>query len=379
MGEIVTVDAGDDEAGATRQGDESDLANLGALKASTSNDALPAIRGAYDGTMQQWLHEVDSRVATYWHRVFDIAGIRYEPPRELIFTGEARSPCGKATLRHGPFYCPFNEVIYMPVDWFNLNSELGNDAAIAVVVAHESGHHVQHLLGIDRDGYRTIQLELQADCLAGNWASSLIRRDDLQAGDVGEFLTLLDDVADSPGVSPSTGTPTATRSFGRPRSSAASRNPEDGCPVPPVPSGGVTRSGAGRGDLLAQGPDASPAPSQRRLVLAPTPGEGEVDDLAVHPLGVAEGGRPPRAQEGEVVAVAVDERGGEARLLLGHRAQLELGGELRADQAPLVGEPAGDRGEEDDHVDPRDRPSRRPRRCSGWRPSDRRGRPARRR
>lgn len=236
VGEIVTVDTGEEQGGATRRGDESDLANLGALEASSSNDALPTIRGAYDGTMEQWLHEVDSRVATYWQRVFDNAGLRFDAPQELIFTGQSKSPCGRANVRQGPFYCPVNEVIYLPVDWFNLSSELGNDAAIAVVVAHESGHHVQHQLGLYREGFRTIQMELQADCLAGNWAASLLRREDLQAGDVGEFLTLLDDVADSPGVSPLNRNAHGGTELRQAAFLGGFRNPEDGCPVPPLPS-----------------------------------------------------------------------------------------------------------------------------------------------
>ena len=236
VGETVAVDAGDGQGDAMRQGDESDLSNLGALEASASNDALPAIRGAYDGTMEQWLHEVDSRVATYWQRVFNNAGLRYKPPQELIFTGQSKSPCGRANVRQGPFYCPVNEVIYLPVDWFNLNSDFGNDAAIAVVVAHEGGHHVQHQLRVDRAGYRTIQLELQAECLAGNWAASLLRKDDLQAGDVGEFLTLLDDVADSPGVSPLNRNAHGNTELRQAAVLGGFRNPEDGCPVPPVPA-----------------------------------------------------------------------------------------------------------------------------------------------
>ena len=90
--------------------------------------------------------------------------------------------------------------------------------------------------GSTASGYRTIQMELQADCLAGNWAASLLRRDDLQAGDVGEFLTLLDDVADSPGVSPLNRNAHGNTELRQAAFLGGFRNPEDGCPVPPVPS-----------------------------------------------------------------------------------------------------------------------------------------------
>jgi hypothetical protein len=103
----------------------------------------------------------------------------------------------------GPFYCPLDQKVYVDLGFYNeLKNRFGapGDFAQAYVIAHEIGHHLQKLLGISdqiRDVAQhspaqasplSIRLELQADCLAGVWASSTNRRDILEKGDIEEGL-----------------------------------------------------------------------------------------------------------------------------------------------------------------------------------------------
>jgi predicted metalloprotease len=111
-------------------------------------------------------------------------GGRYQPTRARIFRDAIQSACGSAQSATGPFYCPADQLVYLDLGFF---AELQNrfrapgDFAQAYVLAHEIGHHVQHLLGIDSQVRRlqqsrpdqenalSVRLELQADCFAGVW------------------------------------------------------------------------------------------------------------------------------------------------------------------------------------------------------------------
>ncbi len=151
-------------------------------------------------------------VQSTWTREFAKAGREYQRARLVLFTDATRSGCGFAESAAGPFYCPADSKVYIDLGFYNeLRSRFGvpGDFAQAYVLAHEVGHHVQHLLGISdkvRDaqsgGNRqqantlSVRLELQADCLAGVWAHSTNERRLLEEGDVEEGLAAASAVGD---------------------------------------------------------------------------------------------------------------------------------------------------------------------------------------
>lgn len=122
----------------------------------------------------------------------------YRPATLVLYRDGTRTGCGWGDAATGPFYCPEDQQVYLDLSFFEeLGARFGapGDFAAAYVVAHEVGHHVQHLRGWDR-GVRTragadsdsVHLELQADCLAGAWAASAAQRGLLEPGDLEEGL-----------------------------------------------------------------------------------------------------------------------------------------------------------------------------------------------
>jgi predicted metalloprotease len=140
-----------------------------------------------------------------WGALFNAAGRTYEPPKLRLFSAGVQSGCGTASAQVGPFYCPLDSRVYIDLDFYNRLSQqlkFGGDFAQAYVIAHEVGHHVQHLLGV-ADKVRSAQeraseqeanqlqvrMELQADCYAGIWAHHADKaRQILEQGDVDEAL-----------------------------------------------------------------------------------------------------------------------------------------------------------------------------------------------
>jgi predicted metalloprotease len=118
-----------------------------------------------------------------WRKQFANVKARYRDPKLELFSGQVRSACGLADSAVGPFYCPGDQMVYLDLSFFrDMDRQLhaGGDFARAYVIAHEIGHHVQHLLGyaereeaaMRREGKNraSVRLELQADYLAGVWA-----------------------------------------------------------------------------------------------------------------------------------------------------------------------------------------------------------------
>ena len=121
---------------------------------------------------------------------------RYERTRIVLFRDSIESACGSAESATGPFYCPSDRKVYLDVGFFDeLTRRFGapGDFAKAYVIAHELGHHVQRLLGLDAEARRgtatgansaSVALELQADCLAGVWGHAASQSGRFKAGHV---------------------------------------------------------------------------------------------------------------------------------------------------------------------------------------------------
>jgi predicted metalloprotease len=140
-----------------------------------------------------------------WNALFQQLGRSYEDPRLVLFSGTIQSACGFAQAAMGPFYCPADSKVYIDLSFYDelqRRFQAPGDFAQAYVIAHEVGHHVQHLLGItdqvDRQRSRlskadanalSVRVELQADCFAGIWAYHAdSERNLLEEGDVDEAL-----------------------------------------------------------------------------------------------------------------------------------------------------------------------------------------------
>jgi len=145
-----------------------------------------------------------------WTSLFRAQGTNYTPPVLVFYPGRGQSGCGAAQSAMGPFYCPSDRRIYLDTSFFNeLAQQFGapGDFAQAYVVAHEVGHHVQTLTGIEERVRRAqsgaseaqsnaiqVRMELQADCYAGVWASG--EQSAMEAGDFEEGMRAAASIGD---------------------------------------------------------------------------------------------------------------------------------------------------------------------------------------
>ncbi|MDX1761372.1 MAG: neutral zinc metallopeptidase [Christiangramia sp.] len=146
-----------------------------------------------------------------WNMIFSRNDLQYIEPGMVLFSDAVQTACGGASSASGPFYCPGDQKVYMDLDFFkelrNRFGAKGGDFAIAYVMAHEVGHHVQNLLGTASEVRRlqqqvgrneanelSVALELQADFYAGIWAYH--NKELLQEGDIEEALSAANAVGD---------------------------------------------------------------------------------------------------------------------------------------------------------------------------------------
>jgi predicted metalloprotease len=146
---------------------------------------------------------VVNSVQTFWTQA--LSG-RYQPAQTTFFKDGVSSGCGNASTAMGPFYCPNDQRVYIDLGFYQeLQDKFGargGPFAEAYVIAHEYGHHAQHLLGIDeqvrsRQGQSSdsVRLELQADCFAGLWAHYATTTPDPRTGQILVTRLTQDDVA----------------------------------------------------------------------------------------------------------------------------------------------------------------------------------------
>jgi predicted metalloprotease len=148
-----------------------------------------------------------------WQAIFrEHANHPYVNPKLVLYSGATPTACGTGQAAMGPFYCPADSKVYLDLSFFDelkRRFQAPGDFAEAYVIAHEVGHHVQHLLGISDRVSRlqsqdpsqanalSVRLELQADCFAGLWAKQAdSARHILESGDVEEALNAASAIGD---------------------------------------------------------------------------------------------------------------------------------------------------------------------------------------
>jgi predicted metalloprotease len=168
---------------------------------------------AEEDEMAQFVSVVLKDTETVWGKIFEESGTTYHQPRLVLFRDQIQSACGFASAAFGPFYCPADEKVYIDLSFCDeLKTKFGayGDFAVAYVIAHEIGHHVQNQLGILKkvDSKRarlsdkkanqlTVRLELQADFLSGMWAHYAGEMlNTLEAGDIDEAMNAAAAVGD---------------------------------------------------------------------------------------------------------------------------------------------------------------------------------------
>ena len=154
---------------------------------------------AAENTEVQFVSFVLDDVQSTWEKLLPAQGGRqYRHAKLVLFRDATTSGCGSARSATGPFYCPADEKVYIDLGFYDeLKQRFGapGDFAQAYVLAHELGHHVQKLIGVEQKvtalmrsepserNELSVKMELQADCLAGVWAHSTDQRKLLEKGD----------------------------------------------------------------------------------------------------------------------------------------------------------------------------------------------------
>jgi uncharacterized protein len=149
-----------------------------------------------------------------WTKIFEENNLTFEAPKLVLFSGQVQTACGGASSASGPFYCPGDKIIYMDMAFFEeLRTKFGaegGDFAVAYVLAHEFGHHIQTLLGTSakmrqaqegksqaESNKLSVALELQADFYAGLWTHYNENQNHmLEPGDIEEALSAANAVGD---------------------------------------------------------------------------------------------------------------------------------------------------------------------------------------
>lgn len=170
-------------------GDMGDVARV-AFDTMQNQGASPQQAARQLDAEDQRLYDLSSKVLAgtedVWTKIFREEGWgEYRPPKMVVYTGSIQTACGQGTAQVGPFYCSADETVYIDLDFFKtMERDIGasGDFCYAYVIAHEVGHHVQHLLGTLDNAHSTMArlpeaeankisvcLELQADYYAGVW------------------------------------------------------------------------------------------------------------------------------------------------------------------------------------------------------------------
>jgi hypothetical protein len=177
---------------------------------ATEGDYQPT---AHEEELAQFVAVVLAETENVWDSIFREGGMVYRQPKLVLFSSQVQSACGFTSAATGPFYCPSDEKVYIDLNFLEEMQQRLNapgDFAIAYIISHEVGHHVQKLLGvleqvqayqgqIDQTEYNqlNVRLELQADFLAGVWAHHAQRMANIiEEGDLDEAFNAASSVGD---------------------------------------------------------------------------------------------------------------------------------------------------------------------------------------
>jgi predicted metalloprotease len=177
------------------------------------NTPVSAEEQAADDQRAKFVKVVLAETEDVWNTLFQQEGKNYVEPTLTLFSGATQSACGSASAATGPFYCPGDQKVYIDLSFYqDLQNRFAapGDFAMAYVIAHEVGHHVQNLLGISDKVHQmrqqlsegeynkySVMLELQADFLAGVWAHHTQKmKNILEEGDIEEALTAANAIGD---------------------------------------------------------------------------------------------------------------------------------------------------------------------------------------
>jgi len=183
------------------------------MQQGTTTESGPVTASPEEQAMVNFVSVVLAGTEDVWTRIFNESNMTYRQPTLVLFRNQVQSACGFASAASGPFYCPGDGKVYIDLAFFDdLKSNFGayGDFAIAYVLAHEIGHHVQNQLGIlnDVNSQRSrmnqtnanrllVRLELQADFLAGMWAHYDQQMfNSLETGDIEEAMNAAASVGD---------------------------------------------------------------------------------------------------------------------------------------------------------------------------------------
>lgn len=203
---VVSRAFGVDISGLLGGGGEGGGATGGATTVSTKEEPMQG--SDPDAELVERIRDVMTDIQDTMAGAFKATGKTYRRAKLLIFKDAIDTGCGRSSSAIGPFYCPPDELAYIDLSFFrDLDQRFGaaGDFAQAYVLAHEIGHHLQNIQGIEKSVQKvgresrnavSVRQELQADCYAGVWGHSAAARDKLEAGDLDEALTAANAIGD---------------------------------------------------------------------------------------------------------------------------------------------------------------------------------------
>lgn len=194
-------------------GGEADLSQLPQILQQGQTRELTAEEQAAEDERAQFVSVVLADTEDVWNKLFAAQGQDYPEPTLVLFRDVVQSACGSASAASGPFYCPGDHQVYIDLSFYEdlqTRFQAPGDFAMAYVIAHEIGHHIQNLRGVHEEMMRlrqrlsqeefnkySVMVELQADFLAGVWAHHAEKmKDVLEPGDIEEALGAANAIGD---------------------------------------------------------------------------------------------------------------------------------------------------------------------------------------